>query len=85
MADRGVRPDVAGMEAALSAISQAHVRSDIAFAVAKKALDAMRQEGQGSLALLESAAKLQQQAVDRVTTSLQRVNALRPGELDVLA
>ena len=57
------------MEAALSAISQAHVRSDIAFAVAKKALDAMRQEGQGSLALLESAAKLQQQAVDRVTTS----------------
>lgn len=67
--------DKRDMEAYLSAVSQANTQSNISFAVARKALDAMKEQGSGTLALIESAAKLQQQASRGVAESLSRLNA----------
>ncbi len=58
------------MEAAFSAISQASYQSQVSYAVAAKAMDAMRQEGGAALALLEGAAKVQSQAVGRAGAQL---------------
>lgn len=51
------------MEAAFSAISQASVQSQVSYAVAAKAMDAMRQEGGAALELLKGAAQVQSKAV----------------------
>lgn len=48
--------------AAFSSLSQAQVQSEVAFAVARKSLDSMKAQGDAALALLESAADVQQNA-----------------------
>ena len=48
--------------AALSSISQAQVQTEVAFAVARKSLDAAKAQGDAALALLRSAAEVQQNA-----------------------
>jgi hypothetical protein len=58
------------MEAALSAITQASYQSQVSYAVAAKAMDAMRQEGGAALALLQGAAQVQSQAVGRAGAEL---------------
>lgn len=75
------------MEAYLSAISQATTQSNIAFAVARKALDAMKQEGAGALKLLDDAVKFHDEATERFAGGVARVGAFNGvGEsLDVLA
>lgn len=64
------------MEAYLSAIKQADTQSRIATAVAVKALDAMKQEGEGALKLLDSATKLHQDATSRVEGNVRRLAAV---------
>ena len=48
--------------AAFSAISQAQVQNDVAFAVARKSLDAAKAQGDAAISLLQSAADIQQNA-----------------------
>ncbi|MGB1124319.1 MAG: hypothetical protein ACPG4Q_03855 [Phycisphaeraceae bacterium] len=48
--------------AAFSAISQAQVQSEVAFAVARKSLDAAKAQGDAALSLLQAAADIQQNA-----------------------
>ena len=62
--------DKHGMEAAFSAISQASVQSQVSYAVAGKAMDAMRQQGGAAIALLKSAAEVQSQAVNKSGASM---------------
>ena len=67
--------------AAFSSISQAQVQADIAFAVARKSLDSVKAQGDAALALLQSAAEIQQTAQQQAT---QR--PLGPGQtINVLA
>ncbi|MBX3402645.1 MAG: hypothetical protein KF699_04445 [Phycisphaeraceae bacterium] len=78
------------MEAAFSAITQASYQSQISYAVAAKAMDAMRQEGGAALALLAGAAKVQSQAVGRSDAGVAAVEELSRftdgnGRLDVTA
>ncbi len=85
------RADKSCMEAALSAITQALYQSQVSYAVAAKAMDAMRQEGGAALALLEGAAKVQSQAVGRgdagVAAAVEELAKLTDenGRLDVTA
>lgn len=66
--------------AALSSISQAQVQTDIAFAVARKSLDSVKAQGDAALALLQSAAEVQQ------TAQQQTQRPLGPGQtINVLA
>lgn len=56
-------PDESFMDAAAaSSISQAQVQSEVAFAVARKSLDAAKAQGDAAIALLQSAADVQQNA-----------------------
>lgn len=77
------------MEAALSSIAQASQQSQISYAVAAKAMDAMRQEGGAALALLDAASKVQSQAVSRsgesVAAAVEELSKLTDenGRLDV--
>lgn len=48
--------------AAFSEISQAQVQSEVAFAVARKSLDAAKAQGDAALSLLQAAADIQQNA-----------------------
>jgi len=79
------------MEAALSAISQATYQSQVSYAVAAKAIDAMRQEGGAALALLKGAAQVQSQAVGRsnagVAAAVEELSKMTDenGRLDVTA
>lgn len=57
------RPDESSMDAAAaSSISQAQVQTEIAFAIARKSLDGVKAQGDAALALLQSAAEVQQNA-----------------------
>lgn len=47
---------------AISSLSQAQTQSEIAFAVARKQLDSMKAQGDAALALLQSAADIQNTA-----------------------
>ena len=60
--------------AAFSSISQAATQQEIAFAVAKKSLDSMKAQGDAALALLQSAAEVQQ------TAQQQTQRPLGPGQ-----
>jgi hypothetical protein len=60
---RAVSPDKGRMEAALIAISQASYQSKVSYAVAAKAMDAMRQQGGAAIELLKGAAAVQSKAV----------------------
>ena len=60
--------------AAFSSISQAVTQQEIAFAVAKKSLDSMKAQGDAALALLQSAAEIQQ------TAQQQTQRPLGPGQ-----
>ncbi len=86
-----VRADKPGMEAALSAITQASYQSQVSYAVAAKAMDAMRQEGGAALALLQGAAQVQSQAVARadagMAAAVEELSKLTDenGRLDVTA
>ena len=60
--------------AALSSISQAATQQEIAFAVARKSLDSVKAQGDAALALLLSAAEVQQNA------QLQTQRPLGPGQ-----
>ena len=51
--------DYPGMEAAFSAITQASYQSQISYAVAAKAMSAVRQQGDAAIALLQSASEVQ--------------------------
>ena len=83
---RDMRADESEMEASLSAIKQADTQSRIAYAVAGKALDAMKQEGEGALKLLDGAAKLHQAASARFEGSVARLTAINGvgGGVDVV-
>lgn len=77
------------MEAAFSAITQASFQSRVSYAVAAKAMDAMRQEGAAALALLAAAGKVQSRALARgegqVAEALEGLSRLtnESGRLDV--
>lgn len=67
--------------AAFSSISQAQTKADVAFAVARKSLDSVKAQGDAALALLQSAAEIQENAEKQAT---QR--PLGPGQtINVLA
>jgi hypothetical protein len=59
--------------AAASSMSQAQVQQEVAFAVARKALDNVKAQGDAALSLLQSAADVQQQ-------SAQTQRPLGPGQ-----
>lgn len=64
--------------AQFSAISQAVVQQDVAYAVARKSLDTARAQGDAAIALLQGAAEIQQ--------SVQTQRSLEPGQtLSVVA
>mgnify|MGYP001827524578 CR=1 FL=1 len=48
--------------AAISSFSQAQVQQEVAYAVARKSLDAAKAQGDAAIALLQSAADVQQNA-----------------------
>lgn len=58
--------------AAFSAISQAQVQQEVAYAVARKTLDSVKAQGDAAIALLQTAADIQQ------NTQTQR--PLAPGQ-----
>jgi hypothetical protein len=68
------------VDTTLSAISQARTSDAIAIAVARKAQDQMRAEGQAAIALIQSAAQVATQS----TTPSPKAPAA-PGRIDVTA
>jgi len=78
------------MEAAFSAIVQASYQSRVSYAVAAKAMDAMRQDGAAALELLATAGKVQSQAIARgeaqVAQAVEGLSRLtdETGRLDVV-
>jgi hypothetical protein len=63
--------------AAISSFSQAQVQTEVAFAVARKSLDAARAQGDAAIALLQSAVEVQQSAQQQ---SIGQSRPLSPGQ-----
>ncbi|MEM6260051.1 MAG: hypothetical protein AAGI37_17390 [Planctomycetota bacterium] len=64
--------------ASFSAISQTQVQNEVAFAVARKSLAAARAQGDAAIALLQSAAEVQQTGQQQASTGQAR--PLGPGQ-----
>lgn len=66
--------------ATVSSISQAQVHTEIAFAVARKSLDAVKAQGDAAISLLQSASDIQQntqqQATQRPLAPGQTINLI---------
>lgn len=86
---RRARPsDYPGMEAAFSAITQASYQSQISYAVAAKAMSAVRQQGDAAIALLQSAVEVQARvgSVGEAAAAVSAGQAVdETGRLDVTA
>lgn len=63
--------------AALSAISQAQVQSEVSYAVARKSLDAAKAQGDAAIALLQSVVEVQQSAQQQ---GIGQSRPLSPGQ-----
>lgn len=68
--------DVSSMSdiAAISSLQQSQAQTEVAFAVARKALDNARAQGDAAISLLQSAAEIQQ------TAQQQTQRPLGPGQ-----